>query len=752
MPKNFKKTKHGETVGFWRHELLRAESAWDEEGRKETREELRDMTSGGLRFRRLIMSDEAAEEHPELDDQRNFNIILRFVQRLKALAGDESPEIRFPRSMTGLKPSQNQNEPPKEITLSSVGEIMDRFVTRGMEQAGAPAENEDGVGPLCTDGFVVYWWEMTGLPSLEEAVAARKTVRQIVDEAKRGQHTPSRMHEHTELAEALLIASKQNRQQRELELATTAAGEGPAEQVRAAAEEHIESQIEEDKKLNPFWKEEKFRLKCTRLPYGTWFRMDSTVWHRRDVRWMARKIVMYPEEARNFPGFRESVREKLKPKPFDEAAGVPLVKAEDVDSSVDQLEAANGRVEMWHILDRMHKREYMLPDEDCGVSEFLFDRPTMLVNNKMRPTLRAAGSYPGFFPVSTCRGIISTKDGVEKLLGMALALPGLKGQKAVIKLLSFYIRAVKQASPSWTVVNDEDLFNENEAAFRQNLGGVLPGSGGGDKNAKPLIEQFSWKGPGAQLFGMIQDEIERTLQELDFPNTDFTSSSSANTATEAQINARIGSQGAFHVIRQQEMCYAEQAWIALSLMVDNFTPQDMSELIGPVDSKKLIDAWSVIGIPPELPRVKYSAAARSKEAEFARASMLMSLHERSKAEVDVMTGAPALKTDYLLQEGAKTLGVGPLEKFELTAEQNVNLLKATIISLIEGGFAEDPVEAMRVIESGGAQNKLQQAGGKTRDSQGDLRSRNENAGRRDSPSRRGRTTTPGAELSPAQTT
>ena len=147
-------------------------------------------------------------------------------------------------------------------------------------------------------------------------------------------------------------------------------------------------------------------------------------------------------------------------------------------------------------------------------------------------------------------------------------------------------------------------------------------------------------------------------------------------------------------------------------------------LIGPLDAQRLKAAWEKIGVPDELPSVKYAANARSRNAE--RAKLLMDLHERTMVDVDPMTGLPKFKTDYLVEEAHIAVGLGSPERYQPTPQERQQALMAKAQAYMEeqGGGA-----------GGGGGDKrpgAQASNGKTRDSEGKPRGRREKAGRRDS--------------------
>jgi hypothetical protein len=234
------------------------------------------------------------------------------------------------------------------------------------------------------------------------------------------------------------------------------------------------------------------------------------------------------------------------------------------------------------------------------------------------------------------------------------------------------------------------------------------------------MEQFSWKPASYQLYQQISEEIGRTLDDLNFPETQFTGRPVARTATQEQLANASGTEGLYETIRHMEVCYAEQAHIVLSMIRAEFTDDKIDAMIGPLDRQKIRVAWNKIGVPDRLPNVRFSANARSRNAE--RAKLLMDLHERTMADVDPMTGLPRYETQYALEEAHISVGLGKPEKYQPTKQERMAMIEAKARAAMEanggGGSGGQPGQAA--------------PGGKTRDSQGKPRGRRENAGRRDS--------------------
>lgn len=718
MSADYSKTAAGETVGFWRTELERAAKAWEK--RETRRQELRQITSD-LAFGRLIFFDKQdLEDHPEID-QRDFNILLRYMDKFRAHAGDEVPEVRWPRDMESVDPRTG-----RPVSLGKYGDVLDRFTEAVMESAGAPEENEDGAMALCTEGISVWWWEMTGLPSVEDAAEARKGAREITDEAAKGEHEPHRLQDHAALGEALPAGALSDPEMVREQVATSAPGDAPYENVLRAAGEHLEAEQKERK--HPLdWRHGKFRLRCTRVPYGTHALRDASVVNPRDARWWARRLEIPLDEARRHPAFRPSVRKNLRVTPFEDQE--QMVTVESSAALPEEIaQGANGRVVVWHILDKKWQKEYLLPDEG---DEFLAERDAPHTDGAGRSYLHPAGRYHGFFPVVECVPHPLTRHDGQKYLGRPLLEPGLKGQKAVIKLLSYYLHSVKQASSAYHFV-EKGIFDQYEDDFAANRGGVFPWPPDLSKDGKPPMVSVAFKPPPVELFREVDREIFRTLQELNFPIASFSSQPIAETATQEEIATADGALGIFDAVRKMEMSYAQQAWVATNVALVEMPDSEIDALIGPVDRQRLREMVAIFGLPRRLPAVTFSPKARSQNP--VRVKQLLDFHERLMAEVSPVHGMPRFDSVYLVQEAAKTLGLGAIEEFDITDVEKFN-------QAVRMWIVKNPDEAEQLLalvsqargSSGPRQPGAPAANGKTIDSQGKPRGRRELAGRRDNP-------------------
>ena len=288
---------------------------------------------------------------------------------------------------------------------------------------------------------------------------------------------------------------------------------------------------------------------------------------------------------------------------------------------------------------------------------------------------------------------------------------------------------MKQASAGYNFV-DEETYAEYEERFRLNRGGTYPRPT--LPAGVPVMESYSWKPPSFQLFQQINDEKSRVLEDLNFPEIQFSAAATARTAEQERLANLSGSQGLFEAIRHMEVSYAEQAHIARAMLRVEHSDDRMVDLIGPVDWAKLQKAWLTIGVTDELPTVVFAAKSRAQDRE--RAKLLMDLHERTKADIDPLTGVQTKKTVYLLDEAHKALGVGAPEDYFLDDKTRFLLMKARAEAALEQKAKETGSSS-----SGGDKSPGSSASnGKTRDSEGKPRGRREAAGRRDSPRGRDR--------------
>ena len=281
----------GEKVGIWHARLDAAERQW--ERGEAVRETLRKIVSE-LEFPPLMVKPRGGGEDDGTADyeyshveQINLNLLLRVLDKYRAHAGDESPEIRVPRD--------------KGRTL--VAEFEDRLLTRVMERGGGPEALYDSVARYFTDGNCVLWAIMPFLPTQQSLQQAAESMDDKIERAaQEGLEVEPKMGEDMDrTARAMRMGVFSHPRDIMVDAVANPDGEqiSPMDRVMAAAAKYaVEAEKSRKKGLNWQDYDNQVTIELSPLgPEGTLLDNGST--NPRNVKWIGRRILMRPEEARN---------------------------------------------------------------------------------------------------------------------------------------------------------------------------------------------------------------------------------------------------------------------------------------------------------------------------------------------------------------------------------------------------------------------------------------------------------------------
>ena len=647
MPRSLALNEAGQHVSLWHGRLRAAIERWEQE--EPERETLRKMVSE-LEFPPLMAPpmpdgdpDEGALEYAHVD-QVNVNLMLRYVNKLKAHAGDEMPRITVPRAEGREK----------------IANLEDVLLQRVMGEAGAPEANLESVGYHCTDGNCAYWVFMPELPSAESLIqGVAKSMKAIVEEALQGVAEPMPGQDYAAIARALVQAAVADPTALQVEDATTDPGAaGPSQLLFKAAEKFAEAADKEAKNPNG-WRYEKGKVQVESQilgKYGTL--IDPLACDLKDARWVARRITMTASEADKHDSLHPKARKHLKPDPIDERDGGITVRVSAADQ--ETMEAENGVVVIYEIWDRENFARYYV---NLGVNLYLqADEEYPYVNEDGDSIIKPIGTHPGFFPV-VCEPVLKpVRRSPDQILGTPILKPGIPQQLEIIKLVSAYLGAVKRASAG---VYLHRLDPEMAKWVKLAIDGTMLEVDESIEKLGEALQAVEWKAPPHELFLQIDKEISRFAITMNFPLAEITSQPAADTATQEQMGLSQGNLGISEILRRFEVLYAHQVQIARAF-VQHYYPEEHLVQVGGMDALAVKQAWMQLGVVPELPAVKL--AARAKEQNPVRVRQLIELYNVASQQVDPMTGFPKYDVDHLLHEAATTLGMGKLPRMEITPE------------------------------------------------------------------------------------
>jgi hypothetical protein len=652
MGRSLALNKAGQHVSLWHARLTAAIERW-KKGEPE-REQLRRIVSEG-KFPPLMAppapitgGDQESLEYAHVD-QIDMNLFLRYVNKLKAHAGDEMPKITVPRGLGREK----------------IARMEDSLLQRVMAEAGANECLIDAVGHYCTDGNCATWVFMPFLPTMEELLGASKSIEQIIQEAQQGIAEPVRGQDHKAIARALMDAAMKDPDDAAVDRATHDPSHGPQTDhlIMQAAIRYAKA-ADEAEAEGGYWRHPLGKVVVETQPlgeFGTLFDpMSPTL---KTSRWAARRITMTGKEARNYKRFHPKARKHLKPEPVktkdgEEGGAVRILLGDN-----EQMDEENGFVVIWEIWDRENDAVYYV---NLDVNLYLqMDEVYPYRDPRGGSIIKPIGTHPGWFPVVAEPVMKPTRLSADQMDGIPLLMPGKPQQLEIIKLISAMSGAIKRASAGVYLYRGID--QELVKPIAQAIDGTMVDCDEVDPeiNLKDIVASVEWKAPSHELYRQIDSEIARFAISMNFPLSEITSQPMADTATQEEIGLAAGSLGITEILRRLEVNYATQVWIAQSFVANYYTDGAVAQVGGP-DAVQVRQAWATQGRLPELPAVKL--AAKVKEANPVRVRQLMELYGVASQVVDPATGFPKYDVEHLLLEAAETLGVGTLPPMEITPE------------------------------------------------------------------------------------
>jgi hypothetical protein len=631
----------GEKVGLWHARLDAAERQHDRG--ESLRETLRKIVSE-LEFPPL-MAPPRADDGGSTDyeyahvEQINLNLLLRVLDKYRSHAGDESPEVRVPRD--------------KGRTI--VGEFEDRLITRAMERGGAPETLYDAIGHYFTDGNCVLWAVMPFLPSAKGLKKAATNMAEKIKEAVAfGDKVEPELSEDPERVARAMQQGVYKDPKTILTDAVMSPEDGPPspmDQVMAAAAKYATTAMKAKKKGLSWqdWDNQVLYELSPLGPNGTL--IDPTATSPRTVKWIARRILMRKKEAREHPSFHPAVRKRLEPDPVKEDRYEEIRPQKGLGKA--DIQDENEWVVIWEIWDRVNKARHYV---NRHVDEYLeLDQSYPYVNEDGRPVIEPHGSHPGFYPCVFEPPKKGVRQNASAMEGIPLGAQGLPQQISIIKLVSFYLHAVKQASASAYV---HRLDPESVEAIKQAVPGTLIEVTEEIEQLKEAIQAVEWKPPPPELFQEIQSEITRFSMAMNFPLIELTSQPSGQTLGQDQLSQAAGDVGTLEIMRRFELVYSQLASITRSYLQHYYTDDQLFALSGK-EALALRVVWQSIGTPPE--QIAVRLRSRARDMSPVRIKQMLDLYELALQgqQVELSFGIPPAKDwSWILDEASKALGLG----------------------------------------------------------------------------------------------
>jgi hypothetical protein len=657
----------GQHVSLWHARITGAIERY-KRGEPE-REQLRQMVSE-ITFPPLMAppapitgGDQGSLEYAHVD-QIDMNLMLRYVNKLKAHAGDEQPKVTVPRGLGREK----------------IARLEDALLQRIMSESGANEALLDAIGLYSTDGNAATWVFMPHLPTVEAMLASSKDIDQIIAEAEAGVAEPAPGQDHKAIAAALMEASLGEPKDAAVERATADPMMPSRTGLLRQAAIKYAAAADEAEKQGHLWRSPLGKVVVEVQPMGEFGTLiDPLACDLKSARWVARRITMTGHEARNHDSFHPRTRKHLKPEPVDSShLGGDSTRIMLADN--EQMDEENGLVVVWEVWDRENNARYYV---NMDVNLYLqADEQGPYGDETGESVIKPIGTHPGWFPV-VCEPLMKpVRRSPQQIDGIPLLKPGKPQQLEIIKMISAMSGAVKRASAG--IYLHRGLDPEMVKLVAQGVDGTMVDCDEVDPdiNLKEALTQVEWKAPSHELFRQIDNEIARFAIAMNFPLAEITSQPMADTATQEEIGLAQGSLGITEILRRLEVHYGHQVWIAQSFVAAYYTNGAVAQVGGP-EATQVREAWQTQGRLPELPAIKL--AAKAKEANPVRVRQLMELYTTASQIPDPMSGFPKYDVEHLLLEAAETLGIGNLPLLEVTPEMIEMRLLEQESQAAEGG-------------------------------------------------------------------
>jgi len=649
-----------ENAGLWLRRISAAQSVWTKG--KEDRDQY--VEAAALRFPALVPgagADTMGLDVPHVD-QIDVNLSRRLIDWYQSQATDEQPIITYPRDAEGDEDLAEMNE---------------KLLGRVFQESHGVSEFRDSIVSICTQGCAAIW------VGIHANVVDGKTLRDVSLPAEdasaaamEGVHDPQAGQDHSSLAAGLrgLVDDP-----------VLGNAMDPEQFMDILSDAQTHDRLAADEREGPH----DLRLQhgdvwCRRLPVGTWTVWDHSVWDIRDARWMARKIVLTQAEMDNIDIFDAKAVRKLKTMPLTQEEGYePLSRSSitgDISGQGEEVGVASedDRYVIWEVWDkRWRARHYV--SEGC---EYFLEK------DEQYPYLDDRGdpALPGFFPCRIIAPILTDEQRPYRTFGLPLLALAWPQQEEIIKLRSFALAQAKRHALRIYEV-DENLDEETMASVSAGIDGTMIRR---DPSADPgkTIIPVQFHSSSLDIQRMIDQVYNEWTIASGMPASDLTAQPQADTATQEMQAIQAGRQQAGDVIRQLEIAAADVIEMMRGLIYVFYRPEQIAALLGMKYYQKF-DAWSRSSLKGDRLQLKFAARAKAESA--VRIKQMMEAYSLLKQDVDPMTMQPRWRTDHILAEIVRGLGVGDLLPWQPTMEQQQAMMaqQAAQLSQEQGAPGEE---------------------------------------------------------------
>lgn len=587
-------------------------------------------------------------------EQADLLYLPRHKEWTRSQAFDRQPEVRFNR--TG----------PKDNIL---GEMLETLCERVGDEAGELDAWRPTIDDSLAYGSFVVWYGVGSNVAdaqslLRASVSAKEAVmmaEQLIDDPDGVEYRAFRGQDHKRIAEAM------RKKAYDPEILLQPRGAIVQDALVAAAGLH-DIEAEKEARAPRERRVERNEAWVQRSPVGTGTLWSHDVDDFYDARCVFRRLVLDIDVAREHPGWRPSVAKRLQPGAFNMDDGWRGDPAGSEGEDANKI--LTNKVVVWEVWDRKYHEIHYIAR---GVDGFL-ERYKVDPND---------GVVKGFVPCVYCAPLKSTKASPQRPYGVPVAAIAYPIQRAIIKMATYHIEAVKKMGVRHT--QSFGPLGDQEDAIVAGITGTnieVPSefremfARGAD-----YIRQINYGTMPTEFFQTLETWVVKLAHMLAWPLSQLTGAPQSRTATGETVALQGGSSQMGDFVREVQDAFGRGQAIKLALIkrwyTDEqlrdllpsryFTPMSMGEDGQPGPS--LFDLWKVSSTEGDDVTATFSPG----EGDVIRRNQLREYLEFLASLPGPAPGLPMFGTEALMptiREMAKTFdGMDAPEPTKYTPEQ-----------------------------------------------------------------------------------
>lgn len=600
--------------------------------------------------------------------QQSVPFSFRYAVWLQARTTGRPPVLKYPRD--------GEDDPTLIPTVES---LLLRIAT----EAGMFREWKSGIFDLCGFGSYCLWFGFHAEVTLpDETEGAKDGAQETVARALRGDTEVKPAQDNAAMARALdaQLTDPVNQlvlpPDAQMGLAVAASGHDQK------AVEAIGEPRPVNVKQRTIW--------CRRLPVGIRVRWDHTVTERRDMRWVARRVEMRMEEARQFEGFGPGVRQRLVPfMPSDSDPVEPVRDNEDKPMEGDE----NARFVFWEVFDRFYRTRHYISEQMEGYLERDESYP-------YPDSQTGEPALPGFFPCVISAPLQHSAETPERTAGLPLIAPGYPLQRLIVDFHDWATDSAKRHCVRQFEIPEGLPDDVKELLQSGQDGGLVERPAGVDPGQ--LVQPIVFSGEAFKIVELIENLTDRWCAIQGMPRTDLTGQPQAKTATAEGLSVQAGRNQADFVFRCIEEDMASGIEIIRAMVrIGLYPPEKLAGLVGKKGAA-FINAWKPTSLDGDA--LILSLADRAESEKMARIKQLGEALLLVSQFRDPETNLLKYNASPIVEEILMSLDIGRVPQIQYPPEV---VMQAKINTLMGGMGMGQPGQPGQGGEGGkdGGQNQ-----------------------------------------------